>query len=118
MQLAEHEEEEIDRIKEESRKRRQAILEKFKAQKSQQRHEPDSEEVGTQLTVKGSAEQSSEPFPLPLVAAQNQTVRNEAADIFFTDASFSLGKSPEQSDPHAKTISGSAALGAGTPKVC
>lgn len=46
LQLAEHEEEEIDRIKEESRKRRQAILEKFKTQKSQQKHEPNLQETG------------------------------------------------------------------------
>lgn len=46
LQLAEQEEEEIDRIKEESRKLKQAILEKFKAQKSQQKHELNLEEAG------------------------------------------------------------------------
>lgn len=48
MQPAEQEEEDINRIKEESRRRRQAILEKYKAQQSQ-KDELKSEEKGKSL---------------------------------------------------------------------
>ena len=46
MKLVEQEEEDIDRIKEESRKRRQAILEKYKPQQSQLQSEPHSDDSG------------------------------------------------------------------------
>src|SRR4051812_38928291 len=42
LHLAEQEEEDLNRIKEESRRRRQAILEKYKSQQSQQKTEPQS----------------------------------------------------------------------------
>ena len=45
LQLAEQEEEDLNRIKEESRRRRQAILEKYKSQQSQQPNEPPLEDV-------------------------------------------------------------------------
>lgn len=40
------EDEDINRIKEESRRRRQAILEKYKTQQLQQQHEPHLEDKG------------------------------------------------------------------------
>ena len=46
MQPAEQEEEDLSRIKEESRRRRQAILEKYKTQQSQQKHELKPDETG------------------------------------------------------------------------
>ena len=45
LQFAEQEEEDLNRIKEESRRRRQAILEKYKSQQPQQPNEPQSEDV-------------------------------------------------------------------------
>ncbi|WOH09336.1 hypothetical protein DCAR_0728793 [Daucus carota subsp. sativus] len=46
MQLAQQEEEDLSRIKEESRRRRQAILEKYKTQQSQKKHELKADETG------------------------------------------------------------------------
>lgn len=53
MQLADQEEEEdLNRIKEESRKRRQAILEKYRCQQLQQpQHEPRSDDKGTFVEI-------------------------------------------------------------------
>lgn len=45
LQFAEQEEEDLNRIKEESRRRRQAILEKYKSQRLQQQNEPPSVEI-------------------------------------------------------------------------
>ncbi|KAL1809256.1 hypothetical protein ACET3Z_026246 [Daucus carota] len=45
MQLAQQEEEDLSRIKEESRRRRQAILEKYKTQQSQKKHELKADET-------------------------------------------------------------------------
>lgn len=42
----------------------------------------------------------------------------ESADMFLNDASFSLGKSPEHTEPPGLKISGTGTLGEGTPKVC
>lgn len=49
MELVEQEEEDIDKIKEESRKRRQAILEKYKPQQPHLQSEPHSDD-----SVKGN----------------------------------------------------------------
>ena len=42
LELAEQEEDDINRIKEESRRRREAILQKYKAQQSQQQAVPEN----------------------------------------------------------------------------
>lgn len=46
LQLVDQEDEDINRIKEESRRRRQAILEKYKTQQLQQQHEPHLKDKG------------------------------------------------------------------------
>jgi serine/threonine-protein kinase PRP4 len=46
LKLAEQEEEDLNRIKEESRKRREAILEKYRNQHLQQQNESRSEDAG------------------------------------------------------------------------
>lgn len=46
LQLVDQEDEDINRIKEESRRRTQAILEKYKTQQLQQQHEPHLEDKG------------------------------------------------------------------------
>lgn len=46
LQLEEQEEEDLNRIKEESRRRRQAILDKYKNQKLQQQLQPQSDDNG------------------------------------------------------------------------
>nr|XP_017234883.1 PREDICTED: serine/threonine-protein kinase prpf4B [Daucus carota subsp. sativus] len=105
MQPAEQEEEDLSRIKEESRRRRQAILEKYKTQQSQQKHELKPDE-----TVLESAKKPSKS------AEETHSGQNESTDIFLNDASFSLGKSPEQMVVPGLKISGTGTLGEGTPK--
>ncbi|XP_074327196.1 uncharacterized protein LOC141665113 isoform X2 [Apium graveolens] len=102
---AEQEEEDLIRIKEESRRRRQAILEKYKAQQLQQKDELKSEEK-----VMESPKQPSKSV------AGSHSGQFESADMFLNDASFSLGKSPENTEPPGLKISGTGTLGEGTPK--
>ncbi|KAK1353999.1 Non-specific serine/threonine protein kinase [Heracleum sosnowskyi] len=98
-------EEDLNRIKEESRRRRQAILEKYKAQESQQKHELKSEE-----TAQDSSEQPSKSI------GEVYSSSNQSVDMILDDTSVSLGMSPEQKKPPASKISSLATLGEGTPK--
>ena len=92
LQPAEKEEEEIDRIKEESRKRKQAILEKFKRQQKP--------EATKEINAKTSL--------------SDEETRSAQDD----EKLFSVEKFPEQIVPPAIKVAGSGALGGGTPKVC
>ncbi|KAK1380915.1 Non-specific serine/threonine protein kinase [Heracleum sosnowskyi] len=100
LQLAEKEEEEFDRIKEESRKRKQAILEKFKTRQSQQKLE-------AKMEINGKTSLSDE---------ETRSAQDEAAVTPLVEKSFSVEKSPEQIVHPALKVAGSGALGAGTPK--
>lgn len=114
LQLAEQEEEDLNRIKEESRRRRQAILEKYKSQQSQQPNEPQLEDV----------EKDKEPAhdPDKSIAANNVVPevgdgRNDGVDDYVAEPSFSVGKSPPQNGVAAfEKTSGAGGLGEGTPK--
>ncbi|XP_075507038.1 uncharacterized protein LOC142543572 isoform X1 [Primulina tabacum] len=90
MQLAEQEEDDLDRIKEESRRRKQAILEKYKI-KSPKKNELKSEE-----TVKKQDGQSSEQVVSAEVAADSIDNQVEGSDLFVPESNFSVGKSPLQ----------------------
>lgn len=102
LQLAEKEEEEIDRVKEESRKRKQAILEKFKTRQSQQ-----TLEAKMEIDAKTS-----------LSDEETRSAHDEVADTPVFEKSFSVEKSTGQIVPPALKIVGSRTLGGGTPKVC
>lgn len=101
LQLAEKEEEEIDRIKEESRKRKQAILEKFKTRQSQQKLE-------SKMEINAKISLSDE---------ETRSTQDEATVTPLVEKLFSVEKSPEQIVPPALKVAGSGALGGGTPKV-
>ncbi|KAL1807016.1 hypothetical protein ACET3Z_030084 [Daucus carota] len=90
LQPAEKEEEEIDRIKEESRKRKQAILEKFKRQQKP--------EATKEINAKTSL--------------SDEETRSAQDD----EKLFSVEKFPERIVPPAIKVAGSGALGGGTPK--
>lgn len=112
LQLAEQEEDDLERIKEESRRRREAILEKYRSQKSQQHSEAKIEN-----TLKEQGEQPSVMVPPVSAALESNDVRNEAQDDYVADLSFSVGKSPPPNG--VSTIekpSDTGGLGAGTPK--
>ncbi|KAF2317761.1 hypothetical protein GH714_041065 [Hevea brasiliensis] len=93
LKLAEQEED-LDSVKEESRKRRQAILEKYRNQQSQQKNEAQSED------------------------AEKETLDTRIdGDIYVAEPSFSVGKSPPQNGTRAsERTSGAVGLGEGTPK--
>ncbi|XAR72372.1 Non-specific serine/threonine protein kinase [Bertholletia excelsa] len=114
LQLADQEEEEdLNRIKEESRKRRQAILEKYRCQQLQQpQHEPQSDDK-----VKEHAKQSSQEVATVSVAPESLDARNEGLDASVPDPLFTVGKSPPENGMSAlERAAGAGGLGEGTPK--
>ncbi|KAL3336721.1 hypothetical protein AABB24_029404 [Solanum stoloniferum] len=110
-QLAEQEEEdELDRIKEESRRRRQAILEKYKIKNSQKEQVTQSGDV-----VEIHMEQSTQkPAARQNVVQESIDAKSNGADV---EPTFSVGKSPLQGG-HIGDVqaSGAGGLGQGTPK--
>ncbi|KAL8470602.1 hypothetical protein ACS0TY_033236 [Phlomoides rotata] len=109
MQLAEHEEDELERVKEESRRLRQAILEKHQ-NKPQQRETPSRDMVG-QVGESTAQVASAEVI---LDQSDNQV---EGADVYVPEQSFAVGKSPSQNGLSADQIPpGTGGLGEGTPK--
>ncbi|KAI3453012.1 hypothetical protein Pfo_009675 [Paulownia fortunei] len=112
MQLAEQEEDDLERIKEESRRRRQAILEKYKNQHAEQQTETQSE-----VMVKEQVGQSSDQVESAEVIVENIDIRVEGIDIYDAESSFSVGKSPAQNGLSAiERPNGTGGLGEGTPK--
>ncbi|XP_055809706.1 uncharacterized protein LOC129879969 [Solanum dulcamara] len=113
-QLAEQEEEdELDRIKEESRRRRQAILEKYKVKNSQKEQVTQSGDVVEihmdQSTQKPAARQN--------VVPELIDGKSNGADVHVDEPTFSVGKSPLQGGHIAdEQASGVGGLGQGTPK--
>ncbi|XP_065880455.1 uncharacterized protein [Euphorbia lathyris] len=112
LKLAEQEED-LDRIKEESRKRRLAILEKYRKKQVQQQKETksvnmDKDAKPAQCTVPS--------LPASNVDLDTLDIRTEGA-AYVAKSSFSVGKSPQQDQRQAseRTI-GAAGLGEGTPK--
>ncbi|XP_059655531.1 uncharacterized protein LOC132302637 [Cornus florida] len=119
LQLEVQEEEDLNRIKEESRRRRQAILEKYKAQ--QHVPHPEDTAIGHETDMK-HVEQSSlvqtAVNVVPEVTAINVVpeVLDGRSDAD-TEPSFSVGKSPPQNGISAfERTSSAKGLGEGTPK--
>ncbi|KAF4355765.1 hypothetical protein F8388_019164 [Cannabis sativa] len=113
LQLAE-EEEDLNRIKEESRRRRQAILEKYKIQPLQQQTE-----LKAETDVEKDKEAADHPGPstaLSNIRQESVDGRANGTDIFGAELSFTLGKSP----PNGVVTSGGnfvdGELGEGSPK--
>ncbi|XP_042482834.1 serine/threonine-protein kinase prpf4B-like isoform X2 [Macadamia integrifolia] len=122
LQLAEQEEEDVDRIKEESRKRRQAILEKYKQQQqqSQQLVEPhgrtSTKEENGSLNVDKAAEQKLSPKAVNSTSDAPEG-RNDSPEADVPDPTFSVWKSPPRNGMLAhENTSGAGGLGDGTPK--
>ncbi|GFZ16123.1 protein kinase superfamily protein [Actinidia rufa] len=112
LQLVDQEEDDIDRIKEESRRRRQAILEKYKTQQSQQQHDPHLEDKD-----KDYVERTSQQAATINIASETLGGKSEDVDTSVVDPSFTLGKSPPQNGINAfERTSGAGGLGEGTPK--
>lgn len=116
LQLAEQEEEDLNRIKEESRRRTQAILLKYKSQKLQQQSHTEANS--------DDAEKDQEPAdhqgPSTAPSSSRQEIvdgRIGGNDVLVAEPSFSVGKSPPPNGVAASggTL-GTKGLGEGTPK--
>ncbi|KAG9136888.1 hypothetical protein Leryth_020614 [Lithospermum erythrorhizon] len=112
LKLAEQEDDDLDRIKEESRRRKLAILEKYKSQQSRQQ-----EAVHEELTAEDHKEQPSQSVTTQNVVSEMPDAQTEGPDIFTIEPSFAIGKSPPQNGlPVLERVSGTGGLGEGTPK--
>lgn len=116
LKLVEQEEEDLDRIKEESRKRRQAILEKYKNQQFQKQNEPNSSDVEKD---KKPSEHPSQSTDVNSNIPDNSNGKSDGGNVYPVDQLFSVGKSPTQNGISASDkTSGPRGLGDGSPKVC
>ncbi|XP_038693867.1 serine/threonine-protein kinase prpf4B-like isoform X2 [Tripterygium wilfordii] len=112
--LAEQEEEDLNRIKEESRKRRQAILEKFKCPQSQQQIESCSEDMEK---AKETAELPGRLLGASDVVAEVLDGRSDGSDAKVAGQLFVVGKSPQVNEINVtEKTAGDGGLGKGTPK--
>ncbi|XVF03418.1 hypothetical protein REPUB_Repub04eG0259600 [Reevesia pubescens] len=112
LKLAEQEEEELNRIKEESRKRRQAILEKYKSQQLQQQtqsHPVEVNEDNGPVVNHGQTIAAANPGP--------DVHDGGHEDVYVAEPLLLVGKSPSvNGHAAAERTSGAAGLGEGTPK--
>ncbi|KAL9423390.1 hypothetical protein AB3S75_035475 [Citrus x aurantiifolia] len=114
LKLEEQEEEDLDRIMEESRKRRQAILEKYKNQQLQQ--QKDSNLVDVETDEKPS-EHSSQSIDVNNKLQNDSNGRIDGVNVHLADQSFSVKKSPPQNGVTAlDKTSVRGGLGDGSPK--
>ncbi|OWM75785.1 hypothetical protein CDL15_Pgr009429 [Punica granatum] len=112
-EMNEPEEEDVERIKEESRRRRQAILETYKNQhqpEEQQKQlaepQPENSERGKRLAEN----------PGESIGAANAVPGSEGADFSVRDLSFSIKKSPQVDGTVDHPTTSAVGLGEGTPK--
>lgn len=116
LKLEEQEEEDLDRIMEESRKRRQAILEKYKNQQLQQQKDSNSADVETD---KKPTEHCSQSTDVNNKLRDDSNGRSDGVNVYLVDQSFSVKKSPPQNGVTASDkTSVPRGLGDGSPKVC
>uniref|UniRef100_A0A6N2MXK7 non-specific serine/threonine protein kinase n=4 Tax=Salix viminalis TaxID=40686 RepID=A0A6N2MXK7_SALVM len=115
LKLAEQEEEDLNRIKEESRRRREAILEKYRNQQLQQKNESRSEDADKDKEL---IEGPGNSAVTDNVAPETLDGRTDGADVYVAETSFSVGKSPSQNGIQvaSERTSGAAGLGEGSPK--
>lgn len=122
LQLAEQEEDDIEKIKEESRKRRQAILEKYRQQKHpQQTNEQEASKDGHAYGLDNMMEKSAISAQMPSRQPEQTTgigdIGQDGSDIFVPDPTFSIGKEPLQDGTlPAERRSCAGGLGEGSPK--
>ncbi|OMO90259.1 hypothetical protein CCACVL1_07438 [Corchorus capsularis] len=109
LKLDEPEEDEINRIKEESRKRREAILEKYKSQQSQEQSQSHPEDMNKDNM---DVEKSGQAVP----AANSGPNDGGNEDVYVAEPLMSVRKSPLENGHAAERTSGAAGLGQGTPK--
>ncbi|PWA95172.1 hypothetical protein CTI12_AA046940 [Artemisia annua] len=101
------EEEDLNRIKEESRRRIEAIKEKYKAKSKPQ----------LQDTTKENVEEPSRSVSAAKVNSGTPDGQGEGSDTNTGDTPFSLGRSPPQNgNSGVEKTSGTGGLGEGTPK--
>ncbi|KAL2905056.1 Serine/threonine-protein kinase PRP4-like protein [Bienertia sinuspersici] len=109
----EHEEDDVDRIKEESRRRREAILQKYKAQKLQQQQQAVSQVL--KVSDRELTEQPSQKLALlNAVQEENNGAMSDVKDASVVGMSFNLGKSSLGNNTPAEKHA--VALGEGSPK--
>ncbi|XP_073223367.1 uncharacterized protein [Cicer arietinum] len=102
LQLPEQEEEDLNRIKEESRRRREAILEKYKKQNQQ-----------IEQKVRNDGKDKDVDTPTDISKAND----GKSDDVDDVESSFAVGKSPpENEDVGSEKLPGAGGLGEGTPK--
>lgn len=115
-EIAEQEEEDVNRIKEESRRRRQAIMEKYKnlQQQQQEQQQQQQQEEHVQPQVEDAVEDNAHPEK-STAEVRGSTAEN--ADASAAEPSFAIGKSPLGNGVTANDrTSGERGLGEGTPK--
>ncbi|GMH27515.1 hypothetical protein Nepgr_029358 [Nepenthes gracilis] len=114
LKLAEQEEEDLNRIKEESRRRREAILQKYKTQQLQQEVEPKLGDARRE--DKEPLDPSFQPLATEDALPMNLYAEGNGQDAYVADPSFSVRKSPPENDTSAvEKTSGAGGLGEGTP---
>ncbi|XP_058768780.1 uncharacterized protein LOC131642555 [Vicia villosa] len=102
LQLPEQEEEDLNRIKEESRRRREAIMEKYKKQNQKLEQAAGNEGKGKDVEI------HTDIF---------KAVDGKSDDVDNVEPSFSVGKSPpENVNVGSEKVLGAGGLGEGTPK--
>ncbi|KAG6471780.1 hypothetical protein ZIOFF_069226 [Zingiber officinale] len=119
-QLAKQDEEDVDKIKEESRKRRQAILEKYRQRQLQQVESSSDGNVNANDKATLDKEKQQGPQATVLVDKPNGhelESANDFGDASDVDTSFTVKKSPVQIVNLVDKASNTAGeLGEGTPK--
>ncbi|KAI3816498.1 hypothetical protein L1987_16197 [Smallanthus sonchifolius] len=108
LQVDEDEEEYLNRIKEESRRRRQAILEKYKTKTLQQQSQLEDK-------VKENVEEPLQSVGEAKVNSATLDGQGEGSDTNTGDTTFSVGRSQNDNSGVQRT-SGTGGLGEGTPK--
>ncbi|CAI8605129.1 unnamed protein product [Vicia faba] len=102
LQLPEQEEEDLNRIKEESRRRRDAIMEKYKKQNQKIEQAAGNDGKGKDVEIR------TDTF---------KAVDGKSGDVDDVEPSFSVGKSPpENVNVGSEKVPGAGGLGEGTPK--
>ncbi|GAB2280090.1 hypothetical protein Dimus_014727 [Dionaea muscipula] len=112
LKLAEQEEEDLNRIKEESRRRREAILQKYKNLHFKQQIMHDLDDTGKE---KEPVDQTLQSLDMKDARLQNVDANSDTQDADVADTSFSVGKSPPANNGIEKGSS-AGGLGEGTPK--
>lgn len=125
LQLAEQEEDDVEKIKEESRKRRQAILEKYRQQNQQTVINEEAAEGAGKDSHRSTSDNLAETNSAATLISirQSEVITGHAengqdgSDSFVPDLNFSVGKESLQNGilPAEKTL-GTGALGEGSPK--